>query len=69
MQKCILAAILNFSPIKTKTKTFRLYFIHTDKYTVISILYATNETMHIKIWMYSTSSAHLKLHFGGHFEF
>ena len=29
-----------------------LYFIHTDKYTLISILCATNETMHIKIWMY-----------------
>ena len=64
IQNCILAA-----KEKQKKYILNLYFIHTDKYMLISLLYATSETMHRKICMYLTSSVHSKLHFGGHLEF
>ena len=32
--------------LKLTKNIVTLYFIHTDKYTLISIHYATNETMH-----------------------
>ena len=38
--------------LKQTKYNFNLFFIHIDKYMLISILCATNETMHIQNCMY-----------------